>query len=101
MRNLFYGLGACVLVLAGIGEAAVADVELTRVGNDPATGWCDINARALALRATMNVQIQGRSKSSMRHASLMPSEMKRRRDVRCDSIEAEQFAMGLLGQNEV
>jgi len=48
MRNLFYSVGACVLVLAGIGEAAAADVKLTRVGNDPATGWCDINARALA-----------------------------------------------------
>ena len=39
--------------------------------------------------------------TSMRHASLMPSEMKRRRDVRCDSIKAEKFAVGLLGQNEV
>jgi len=37
----------------------------------------------------------------MRQASLNPSEMKRRRNVRCDSIKAEQFAMGLLGRNEV
>ncbi len=55
--------GLAALALAWGGDAAAADVELVKVGNDPQNVWCDMNARQLAQGATLPVQILGRSKS--------------------------------------
>jgi len=55
-------LVVAALLLAWVGEAGAADVELTRVGNDTQNVVCDTGARQLAQGATLNVQILGRGK---------------------------------------
>jgi len=62
MSRIVCALAALVVALAWVGDAAAADVELTKVGNDPQNVWCDTGARQLAQGATLNVQILGRGK---------------------------------------